>query len=143
MATKNIPRTIMEGGRTDSSKAERRQFNRSFRHRSKLALEDFRRSGAEEIDVTPQLEPAERDFGDKLSPAYRWLARHGRGMTIDELDGLVRRAFDSRSLRQWHVGYAHLCSDLRVLKHLFSERPYYRIYSLLRFDEHDRLIGLR
>jgi hypothetical protein len=115
MSTKNLARTVMEGGRSRWSNRYRRQLNAGLRAQQRQALEAL----AFELDLEgalmPRQQPAGRDFDDKLGPARRWLDRQvGRPWDAVRSDLLAR--FDTRTTAGRHIVFCHML--------LWVEGPY-------------------
>jgi hypothetical protein len=93
MATKNLARTVLEGGRDTYSKLYRRLRNRSER-RLRFDLEG---------DVVRQRSLAgSTGFADCLAPLKRWLGSNvGRGWSNVYHEFCER--FDERTMKGWHV----------------------------------------
>jgi len=94
MATKNLARTVVEGGRSGHSKFDRRLRNRSER---RLRFD-------EEDDVIrgKVRNGGYREFNDRLSPLERWLDRNvGRGWNNVYREFCER--FDRRTMKGWHL----------------------------------------
>jgi hypothetical protein len=94
VATRNLARTVVEGGRAGYSKLERKLRNRSERRL---------RFDVEGNVVCGRLRRATgRGFADRLAPLKRWLGRHvGRGWNNVHRDFCER--FDRRSTKGWHL----------------------------------------
>ena len=71
MATKDLSRTVIEGGRVGFNQWARRHSHRLVRTRERMAL-----GGGDDWDdvVIARRTPIGRAFADKLSPAERYLA---------------------------------------------------------------------
>jgi|SRR6187431_1365685 len=111
MATKNLARTVIEGGRTRYSKWGRRASNgvqRSSVRRVSGALV----SGADaDFTVYPVRKLVWRDFHDKLGPAKRWLASQvGRPWNKARSELFAR--FDIRSTPGRHIVFEHLLPEV-------------------------------
>jgi hypothetical protein len=94
MATRNLARTVVEGGRSSDSKMYRRARSRRER---RLRFD-------EEGNVFGKVRPAEgRGFADRLAPLERWLGRHlGRGWSNVYKEFCERH--DRRTMKGWHLG---------------------------------------
>ena len=81
MSTKDLSRTVIEGGRSSWSVWHRRQTHRQERAMVRDALASVLRSVDSDNLIIPKREKSYRNFSDKLSPAKRWLeAQAGRAM---------------------------------------------------------------
>ena len=76
MTTKNLARTVIEGGRSCYNQWERRYSNAQERAHERLVSAAL--VGAADPDVTwyAPRKPVYRGFRDKLAPAERWLRSH-------------------------------------------------------------------
>ena len=108
LSTKNLARTVIEGGRTHYNQFERRHSLRKLRARSRQALD---RVGDDltlaEGWVSPRLQPVSQQFSDKLGPAMRWLRRHV-GQRWDAVFAELRVDFDPRTIAGRHIVYDHM-----------------------------------
>jgi hypothetical protein len=94
MATKNLARTVVEGGRDTYSKLHRRLRNRRER-RLRFDLEGDPRHGQPRLGGS-------RGFADRLRPLERWLGSHvGRGWSNVYREFCER--FDDRTMKGWHL----------------------------------------
>jgi hypothetical protein len=94
MATRNLARTVVEGGRSGYSKLARKVRNRTerrlrFDEEGNIVRGKEHRSGG-------------RGFADRLAPLERWLAHHlGRGWNNVYREFCER--FDRRTMKGWHL----------------------------------------
>lgn len=111
MATKNISRSAIEGGR--ANKYERNASHRHERSRSRAWLDQLRlgTESAEGSDPLPR-EHVSKAFTDKLGPCMGWLASHV-GQPWDDVRSKLSRAFDTRKLSAWHVVNQHMLPEVR------------------------------
>jgi len=111
MATKNLARTAIEGGRTHYSKWRRRASNGVQRTHEHL-LSGSLLSGADvESVVYPRREQIYRDFSDKLGPARRWLSSQvGRPWNKARSELFAR--FDIRTTSGRHIVFDHLLPEV-------------------------------
>lgn len=94
MATKNLARTVVEGGRDSYSKLYRKLRNRSER-RLRFDLEGDVMHGEKRVGGS-------RGFADRLAPLERWLGSNvGRGWSRVYHEFCER--FDERTMKGWHV----------------------------------------
>jgi hypothetical protein len=113
MSTKNLARTIIEGGRTTRSKDARRQCTRFARQQARMYItrglkdpdhfDDFNEFDYREWDVHEQR--------DKLPPVYRWLDKHS-GQPWDLVWSKLKGKFDNRNVAQRHVIYDHMLHEV-------------------------------
>lgn len=111
MATKNISRSIIEGGRASSSKYDRRQSNQTHRIETRTLLHIARTGDDPEGLVMPKREPVRKEFADKLAPVYRWMRSHV-GQRWADVYSKLRRTFDTRTTAGRHIIFDHVLSDV-------------------------------
>lgn len=112
MATKDISRSAVEGGRPNRNKYNRRRSHRqergSFRYWRDEVLKGVEFADERAVESRP---PVRKDFTDKLSPAYRWIAsRCGRPWA--EVFSELSKLFDTRRLSSWHIVYQHMLPEI-------------------------------
>ena len=124
MSTKNLARTIIEGGRNNSNKWDRR--NSHAENRASL------RNYMKEVTLDPErydeydIEPTQhvgKEFSDKLGPIYRWLHRQ-IGRPWDEVRADVAVQFDTRTTAGRHIVHDHMLKSVQV-----GPEPQYRYSS--------------
>jgi hypothetical protein len=102
LATKNLARTVVEGGRDGYSKLDRKRRNRAER---RLRFDDE----GDVIAGRPRL-GSWRGFADRLSPLERWLdSQVGRGWTNVYSDFCAKH--DRRTMKGWHL-FDHMINDV-------------------------------
>lgn len=114
MTTKNLSRTVIEGGRASSNKRDRRRSNRQQRIRNRR----FSKSIVSLVDpddagLTPERDKVGKDFTDKLSPMYRWLGKQVGKRWDNVFSELVHR-FDTRTVAGNHVIRDHLLRSITI-----------------------------
>jgi hypothetical protein len=114
MATKNLARTVIEGGRTGHYQAEVDINERAERR----AVKRFCGKVANDIEeyedlVVPKRQPVYPDFADKLTPAYRFLDSH-LGEPWDDIRSILFSRFDIRTTPGRHVLFDHVLRDVRT-----------------------------
>ncbi|MBI4098766.1 MAG: hypothetical protein HY437_01895 [Candidatus Magasanikbacteria bacterium] len=129
MGAKNLARTVIEGGRTDNSKYDRRRSHRLVRRKLTMALiaacreeipcvwrgrpwlEEFEPECETENDAFVR-QPVRREFDDRrLSPLWRWMdSRVGR--LWDEVHAEVKARFNTRTTAGRHIVYCHLLDSV-------------------------------
>lgn len=108
MATKNLARTMIEGGRHEFNKFERRLETRIMRRvvrnlfNEAVHFHDMTEFWESTAESEPNLQPVEREFNDKLQPFRRWLETQD-GKPEQSVLGRLKRRFDPRRLRNWHL----------------------------------------
>jgi hypothetical protein len=112
LATKDLSRTVIEGGRDYHNCWERRRSHRKLRTRERSYL------GAVALDsrvaeerAEPLLTPVRKTFHDKLGPAYRWL-RSCVGRRWDDVRSELIARFDTRTTAGAHIVYGHLLPEV-------------------------------
>jgi hypothetical protein len=94
MATKDLARTVVEGGRAGYSKWDRRRRNRS---RRRLRFDE----NGDVLHGKPPT-PGWRGFDDRLKPLRRWIGSHvGRGWNNVYRDFCT--LVDRRTVKGWHL----------------------------------------
>ncbi len=113
MATKNLARTVIEGGRSRWSKNERRFANKSARRR----VRQYARSLLFDAELgegssAPDRERVWRNHYDRLSAAERWLASFvGRPWNVARAE--IARRFDTRTIAGQHIVFDHLLPSVK------------------------------
>ena len=112
MSTKNLSRTVIEGGRVRSNKWERRHSSRAERAKTREYLANIAKDPEFAEDETePKRIKVYKEFDDKLGPVYRWL--HSQvGKNWNEIKSEVFTTFDTRNLAGSHIVYEHLLSSV-------------------------------
>jgi tRNA-splicing ligase RtcB len=107
MSTKNLARTVIEGGRYRGNAERRRSSNgqeRTAAHQTSTLLRD--RLDADAVVYAPRT-PVRRSFDDKLGAANRWLgAQVGRPWNKVRSELCAR--FDARTTAGRHILFDHL-----------------------------------
>lgn len=119
MSTKNLARTVIEGGRARRNKWERWHSNRAHRRSVRI----FVGNEPPEDAAAPRRKRVPRDFDDKLGPALRWLDQQV-GKRWDDVRSELFTRFDARTLAGRHVLYGHL---LEWVSAGLSDRRYARL----------------
>ncbi|HTQ05499.1 MAG TPA: hypothetical protein VMI54_16670 [Polyangiaceae bacterium] len=111
MSTKNLARTVIEGGRAPSNGWWRRFSNAQERSAERGVSGALVRGADADAAVYPRRKPVERAFLDRLGPAERWLAKQvGRPWSKVRSELFAR--FDARTTAGRHVLYGHLLRDV-------------------------------
>ncbi len=112
MATKNISRTIIEGGRRTGNKNDRYLSNKKQRAKERGHTHDARTLvDADDVKVAPKRSKVGKSFSDKLAPVYRWLASRS-GKNWNKVYSELRETFDTRTIAGAHVVFDHMLSDV-------------------------------
>ncbi len=122
MATKNLARTVIEGGRYTYNKWERRHSSAEERAEArdycKRVEIDPEYAEEEEIDERRHVS---KGFSDKLSPMYRWLeAQVDRPWS--EVRSEVFQKFDTRTTAGRHITFDHLLRQVVDTESGFDNR---------------------
>lgn len=111
MATKNLARTLIEGGRTHSHKFERRRLTRSNRHRSRALAQLAARDPDGECAFLPR-QTLRRWHFDRLAPVERWMDSFV-GQPWNTVRAKIARSFDTRTVAGQHIVFDHLLPSVR------------------------------
>lgn len=113
MATKNLARTVIEGGRGRYNKFDRRYSNRqnrrsarAFTHRACLDHEV-----ADTCDILPRRK-VYRGHRDRLAAAKRWLASFV-GTPWNDVRAQIANRFDTRTIAGQHIVFDHLLPSVK------------------------------
>lgn len=109
MATKNIARTAIEGGRVKSNKHERWQSNREERRAASVLMTRIMTDTELATEaIFPERDQVRKEFKDKLAAPAKWFAKKMNGLGFDDIRGNLLRTFDTRSLAGRHLVFDHL-----------------------------------
>jgi hypothetical protein len=113
MATKNLARTVIEGGRRRWNQFERRYSNRRARKRARQYAHSLRFDPDQgEGSAAPLRKPVHKSHYDRLAAAERWLASFV-GRPWDDARAEMARRFDTRTIAGQHVVFDHLLTSVR------------------------------
>lgn len=113
MATKDLARTVIEGGRSSFNRFDRRLSNAEVRAAWRVTQAMIMQSADADGVLYPLRRHVYRDFHDKLAPAERWLARQvGRPWNAVRSDLFAR--FDARTTAGHHILFDHLLADVNL-----------------------------
>jgi len=114
MSTKNLARTIIEGGRHRGNKWDRRNSHAEERAALKnyMAEVTLNPDNYDEYDVEP-IQHVSKGFDDKLGPIYRWLHRQV-GRPWDEVRSDISQTFDIRTTAGRHIVFDHMLTSVQV-----------------------------
>ena len=130
MATKNLARTVIEGGRTRGNTWRRRWSNGQQRSNVRRVSGSLLNGADAEMTVYPARSEVWRQFNDKLGPAKRWLdTQVGRPWNKARSELFAR--FDIRTTPGRHIVFDHLLPEVEGLP---WRRPRYVIdrFGMLR-----------
>jgi len=113
VATKNLARTVIEGGRTRSNRYERRASHAPVRQSERTFANAVVKDPSIADSISPaRLRPVWKEFRDKLGPLERWLRSH-TGEPWDDVYSEIARRFDTRTVPGRHVVFCHLLPSVR------------------------------
>ena len=128
MATKNLARTVIEGGRCGYYKSEVRQRAREERAESRDWLRAVRyEPDLADEDLDPRRTSVSACFADKLRPIYRFLDSNV-GQRWNDVRSELFSKFDTRTTPGRHVLFDHLLRDVREEGKEAIERRYARYF---------------
>jgi hypothetical protein len=138
MSTKNLARTVIEGGRNAFNRWDRRQSHREERAAARAALAHI--GGRRELDdlVVERRRPVYKCFDDRLGPTRRWLVSHA-GQRWDLVRGELLRQFDTRTTAGRHVVFDHMLPDVEDCQPWFPTRFFVDGAGILRTRPRKRL----
>ena len=111
MATKNLARTVIEGGRYPGNTWDRRASNGVQRTSARRVSGALVRGADADSVVYPRRELVYPGFADKLGPAKRWLTSQvGRPWNKARSDLFAR--FDIRTTPGRHIVFDHLLPEV-------------------------------
>jgi hypothetical protein len=111
LSTKNLARTVIEGGRSRYNTWDRRRSNATLRGAERAYAAMLRDPEAWWSLVPPARRKVHRDFHDRLGPVYRWMDRHCGRPWVDVRAEIFRR-FDTRTLAGRHIVFDHMLREV-------------------------------
>jgi hypothetical protein len=132
MSTKNLSRTVIEGGRAAANRWERRRLSQVLRVQTRQYCHEVERGDALDAELPPLRRPVYRGFDDKLAPALHWLQSQVGRPWCQVRSELFQR-FDTRTTAGRHIVFCHMLP--------WVEREGYS--AKLRVDERGMLRKLR
>ena len=115
MSTKNLARTVIEGGRYFHNAWFRRFSSQVERVRVREHLRALCRDpDTWDATVLPKRQPVPKYFRDNLAPAYRFLSSRA-GIPWNESYSLLRRRFDDRTTAGRHILFDHLLDSIEYV----------------------------
>jgi hypothetical protein len=124
MATKDLARTVIEGGRSHRNCYVRRRSNAVQRHHERQTSARVARSEMFDEHLYVPRRPVRRDFHDKLSPAKRWLERQV-GRPWHKVRSELFSRFDIRTISGRHVVFDHVLLWVSVTVQPRAHAPFY------------------
>ncbi len=121
MSTKNLARTVIEGGRRRYNVWFRRHSNAQERTAERETSALLRDRLDPEAVVYRKREPVYQDFDDKLGPANRWLAAQV-GRPWNKVRSELFARFDTRTTAGRHIVFDHLLRSVEHEPHAFPHR---------------------
>ncbi len=106
MSTKNLARTVIEGGRDSGSRGLRRLGNAKERACARGILRGVVSGGDAEAIAIPR-HRVYSGFDDKLAPVRRWLASHV-GRRWNSVRSELFQRFDIRTTAGRHIVFCHM-----------------------------------
>jgi hypothetical protein len=113
MSTKNLARTVIEGGRVPQNRTERRQSNQLARRAARQVSNHTLHLQVPEAAIYALRKQVDRRFSDKLGPAKRWLGSQV-GRPWNKVRGELIERFDARTTAGRHILFCHLLSDVTM-----------------------------
>jgi hypothetical protein len=111
MSTKNLARTVIEGGRAHHNRRDRRNSNGPVRANERDVSRHLLLSADLDDVVYPRRVTVERWFHDKLAPAERWLGSQV-GRPWNKVRSELFARFDTRTTAGRHILFDHLLSSV-------------------------------
>ncbi|ACY15796.1 hypothetical protein [Haliangium ochraceum] len=113
MATKNLARTVVEGGRVRWNRDDRRYSNRRIRRNVRMYAHGLRLDPeASEERAAPQRVHVVRFHYDRLAVVERWLASF-IGQPWNDVRAEMARRFDIRTIAGQHIVFDHLLPSVK------------------------------
>jgi len=136
MSTKQLMRTVAEGGKHPSQQNRLHRFNRGERHNTKRFLREVAVDPDKALEHATTLRKRTHRFDQehkhKLGAARRWFESHAVGMHKNRIEGLLLRSIKPKTERD-----LFLLRQLRVS--YFNDEAYSWISFRCRFDDEDVL----
>jgi len=114
MSTKNLARTVIEGGRHRYNKWDRRYSHAETRAHEKAYISEVKEDLENwyDYDIEPT-RPVYKGFSDKLGPMNRWLASQC-GKPWSEVRSLISTEFDTRTTAGRHIVHDHMLNQVSL-----------------------------
>ncbi len=126
MSTKNLARTVIEGGRAPRNRVYRYLSNRVHRRGTRQLSTTLVHAVDYDGVVYPKREVVYPDFDDKLGPALRWLASQV-GRPWNKARGELFERFDIRTTAGRHIVFDHLLFEVATERDRGYGWPRYRV----------------
>lgn len=105
MSTKNLSRSLVEGGKTEAFKSLRKRNQRRFRRNERLFCK-----GILEIEPSSHkfgswagLEERKESFIDKLGCMRKFMNQARSKRTYGEVKSYLNRKYGNKSIKSWHL----------------------------------------
>ncbi len=136
MATKNLARTVIEGGRNYYCSDARRRSHGVARAHSHQLQHALCRGADPEGAVFGDRKPVFRSFYDKLGPARRFL-RSQVGRPWNKVRSELFKRFDTRTTAGRHILFDHLLKEVESPPRHFGRRRrlWISAHGILRYTE--------
>jgi hypothetical protein len=116
MSTKNLARTVIEGGRTSYNRFERRSSHGAARASARDITQRLTAGLDAESAVFPGRSHVYKQFADKLGPARRWLQSQA-GRPWDKVRSDLFARFDIRTTAGRHIVFCHLLREIEPARY--------------------------
>lgn len=136
MSTKNLARTVIEGGRARRNTFDRRSSNSAYRRGVRQELTRERINEAFGEVVYSRRKSVGRCFSDKLSPGERWLGKQV-GRPWNKVRSELFQRFDIRTTAGRHIVFDHLLRMVREFTNLEGQHCDFRVdrHGILRKEQ--------
>lgn len=112
MSTKNLARTVIEGGRYRGNRWDRRHSNKWERAAERCLSSRMTLLDIDGVLYEPRA-PVGAYFRDKLAPAQRWM-RSQIGRPWNKVRGELMLRFDTRTTAGRHIVFDHLLRSVQI-----------------------------
>lgn len=126
MSTKNLARTVIEGGRAQRNTFDRRSSNSAHRRQVRQELTREQRNIDYGQVVYPRRKAVGRCFSDKLPPGERWLEKQV-GRPWNKVRSDLFQRFDIRTTAGRHILFDHLLRMVREFTNVEMLRYDFRV----------------
>lgn len=137
MSTKDLSRTVIEGGRDRDSKYQRRNSTAAERAEAR----DYCRKVLIDSDIADEVVINDRQyvyklFDDKLSPMYRWLDSKV-GQLWNDVKSEAYKMFDTRTTSGRHIINDHLVGTVEFQSAIYNRNGEHYFYKNFYFIDDD------